>query len=200
MLRVQPSPPASSSPAACPIFTTIFDAVKHPAPAHGSTRPSTTGCVPVRMPIAPPARRRLFSTFCSLPFHPCRRSYAASPVQNRLVRHTLQIEIERRINLQPRAMRFFRAILLLQLPPHFFHKVRSLAIRRRLKLQPQRSIAFASSACAAVIFLSCSISLSTRFRRFSARSGCRTGEYSSGPFGNPPASPPPAASDRAHVC
>ena len=61
------------------------------------------------------------------------------PVQHRLVGHQLQIQVERRIHLQPRALHLFRAILLLQLLPHLLHKVRRNRVGRRLNLQPQRS-------------------------------------------------------------
>ena len=60
------------------------------------------------------------------------------PIQNRLDRHLLQIEIQRRINLQPRAMHLFHAIFFFELPPHLLHKVRRYTIHRRLDMQPQR--------------------------------------------------------------
>ncbi len=59
-------------------------------------------------------------------------------IQHRLVRHALQIEVERRIHAQPRAVDRLHPILLLQLSPYLFDKVRSLAVRRSLDMQPQR--------------------------------------------------------------
>jgi len=60
-------------------------------------------------------------------------------VENRLVRHQLQIEVERCVHAQSRAMHLFGSVLLLELPPHLLHEVRRNRVRRRLDVQSQRS-------------------------------------------------------------
>ncbi len=59
-------------------------------------------------------------------------------VEHGLVGRALQVEIERRVDAQARAMHLVDAILALQLPPHLLHKVRRLVVGRRLQVQPQR--------------------------------------------------------------
>ena len=58
-------------------------------------------------------------------------------VEHRLVGRSLQIEIERRVHAQSRAMGLLDAILVLELPPHLLD-VGRLAVRGRLQIQPER--------------------------------------------------------------
>ena len=94
--------------------------------------------IPVRMPEAlkvRPARDHVEQ----VPLPSVTPLIRRQPIEHRLVRRLLQIEIERGVDLQPRLVHPVRAELPLQLPPHFFHKPRSHAVRRRLNMQPQRS-------------------------------------------------------------
>ncbi len=59
-------------------------------------------------------------------------------VEYSLIGRALQVEIERGVDAETRAMDLVHAVLMLQLPPHLLDEVGRLAVGWRLQMQAQR--------------------------------------------------------------